>query len=113
MKDRIKEIRKTLGYTQSEFAQKLEVAPTAISAWECGRQDVPPSRVFQICSTFHVRRIWLENGIGDMFGSSAPRLTKIDAFIDIGVTIVKSLPERERKIVVQLAEHIVKSFSGN
>lgn len=48
-----------------------------------------------------------------MFGSSAPRLTKIDAFIDIGVTIVKSLPERERKIVVQLAEHIVKSFSGD
>lgn len=37
MQFRIKELRKTLGYTQSEFTQKLEVATSAISAWECGR----------------------------------------------------------------------------
>lgn len=113
MQFRIKELRKTLGYTQSEFAQKLEVATSAISAWECGRQEIPPSRIFQICQTFHVRRAWLENGVGDIFGTSTPRLTKIDAFIAVSIDIVKSLPDNERKIIVKLVEHIVKSLNGD
>lgn len=113
MHNRIKQLRKTLGYTQSEFAQKLEVATSAISAWECGRQDIPPSRIYQICQTFHVRRVWLENGVGDIFGTSTPRLTRIDAFIAVSVDIVKSLPDNEQKILVKLAEHIVKSLNGD
>lgn len=113
MQFRIKELRKTLGYTQGEFAQKLEVATSCVSAWECGRQEVPPSRVYQICQTFHVRRSWLESGVGEIFGPSSPRLTKVDAFIEVGVNIVKSLPDNEKRIVVKLAEHILLSLNGD
>ena len=113
MQDRIKELRKTLGYTQCEFAQKLEVRTSVISAWECGRQKCPPSRIFQICQTFHVRRVWLENGIGEMFGTTSPRLSKIDVFIDVGLGIINSLPNNERQIIIRLAEHIVKSHNND
>lgn len=37
----IKSIRKTLGMTQSEFAQHIGVCKTTIGKWECGLSHVP------------------------------------------------------------------------
>lgn len=109
--DRIRQLRKTLGYTQDEFADKLEIAKPTISNWERGEQNLTPSRIFQICSTFHVRRTWLESGEGDMFGPVKPRLTRADTFVDVGIQLFKSLPREEQEIVLALAKKIVETSS--
>lgn len=66
MKDRIKQLRKTLHFNQADFAQRLGVSQQTISDWEKGAR-VPPWTRLLICSVFHVRREWLEEGAGEVF----------------------------------------------
>lgn len=65
--NRIKELRKTLGMTQSEFAKRLGVKNTLISRIE--NDDVPLSSQTRkaILREFHVNSAWLDKGEGDIF----------------------------------------------
>ena len=66
MQDRIKTIRKTLGLTLNEFANRIGISNQAVSHWEHGR-PVPESRIRSICQIFNINEEWLRNGVGDMF----------------------------------------------
>ncbi len=66
MKDRIKELRKKLRLSQREFGEKLSLSTQTICAWEHGK-NVPMRGIKQMCSAFHVRQEWLQNGEGEIF----------------------------------------------
>ena len=71
MKERIKELRKTLGLTQQEFADKIGVKRNTVGQYEIGR-NVPTDTVISlICKEFEVSKEWLLAGDGKMF-SPAP-----------------------------------------
>lgn len=70
MLHRLKKIRKTLGYTQTEFANHLGITQTAYSMLETGKRPLAQTYVKTICSTFNVSEDWFKNGTGDMFISS-------------------------------------------
>lgn len=66
MDKRIRELRKRLGLTQKEFADRLGIKPTAIANYEGGR-NVPIDAVISlICREFGVNETWLRTGEGEM-----------------------------------------------
>lgn len=112
MQDRIKELRTRLGFNQREFAERLELNQAAVSFWEAGRQRCPPSRIEQICRTFHCRRQWLESGEGEMFGDDTDASSeRAEAFIATTLELIRSLPDEKRDLVLQVAKRLVESES--
>lgn len=67
MKDRLKELRKTLGLKQREVAERLGCQTGLVGRWEAGLQPIPKTRIYQLCKEYNVRREWLEHGTGEMF----------------------------------------------
>lgn len=66
MKDRIKELRKSLGMNQAEFGSKIGISNTAVSKWEKGENTIPESAIKSIVREFGVSEAWLRDGTGDM-----------------------------------------------
>lgn len=70
MKDRLKELRKILGLTQQEFADRIGIKRNTLANYEAGR-NVPIDSVYHlICREFSVNESWLRTGEGEMFSSS-------------------------------------------
>lgn len=67
MNERIKKLRKTLGLTQQEFANKLGIRQNTVAKYETGRGEPTRAVVSLICREFHVNEEWLRTGIGEMF----------------------------------------------
>lgn len=67
MNKRIKELRKALGLTQQEFADKIGVKRNSIANYETGRNTPIDAIVVSICRIFNVNEEWLRTGQGEMF----------------------------------------------
>lgn len=80
MHERIKELRKALGLTQREFADKVGVKPNTVSQYEIGRNEPIDSVVTLLCREFRVNETWLRTGQGEMF-QAVDREKEIAAFI--------------------------------
>ncbi len=65
--DRIRELRKELGMTQQEFADRLKIKRNTIATYETGRNDPIDSVFALICKEFDVNETWLRTGEGEMF----------------------------------------------
>lgn len=68
MKERIKELRKNyLKLTQTEFAQKLNIAQTTCAGYEAGRRELTDRVIADICRVFDVNENWLRTGEPPIF----------------------------------------------
>ena len=56
LSENIKLYRKQMGWSQKELAQKLEVAPTAVSAWEVGRNQPLMDKIEMMSSLFNIKK---------------------------------------------------------
>ena len=65
MKDRIKKLRKSLGMTQQEFANRIGVKRNTIGQYEIGRNEPIDTVINLICREFNVNEDWLRNGGSD------------------------------------------------
>lgn len=81
MKERIIEIRKLLGLTQQQFADRLGIKRGTVANYEVGRNMPSKSIRRIICEEFCVNRLWLEKGEGPIFA-----------------------PERQHEVVEQIAD---------
>ncbi len=59
MIQRLKEIRKVLGYNQTDFAKHLGITQTAYSMIENGNRPLADKYIKVICSSFNVNESWL------------------------------------------------------
>ena len=85
MKDRLKKLRKTLGMTQQEFADKIGIARGNIGAYEVGKNALSDAVISLICKTDFppkgkVNENWLRTGEGDMF-TEMSRDEQIEKFV--------------------------------
>ncbi len=69
MNTRIKTLRKELGLTQSDFADRLGLKRNTVATYEIGRNIPSDAIILAICREFSVNESWLRNGEGDMFTS--------------------------------------------
>lgn len=67
MKDRIKQIRKTVGLNQSDFGKQIGVKGNTIGNYEIGLRTPSDAVLLSICREFGVNEQWLRTGEGEMF----------------------------------------------
>ena len=64
---RIKEIRKTAGYTQQRFAEKLGLKQNTVATYEMDKTAPSDRTISDICREFGVDEVWLRKGVGEPF----------------------------------------------
>lgn len=80
--ERVKEIRKSLGFTLEKFGARLGVTKQTVSRIENGVNNVTEQMTKAICREFNVDYGWLTSGVGDMFiDSDEDFLTRIDTIL--------------------------------
>lgn len=62
--DRIRELRKSEGYTTKQFGERLGVKQSTVNAWEVGRIKPPVVAIKAIAAEFGVSESWLTTGEG-------------------------------------------------
>ena len=67
MNTRIKNLRKQLGLTQSEFGEKIGLKGNTITNYENNIRTPSDAVIYSICREFNVNEHWLRSGEGDMF----------------------------------------------
>lgn len=101
LKERIKEVRKTLGLTLEEFGNKIGVTKTTISRIENGVNSVTNQMLISICREFGVNEEWLRTGEGEMF---VP-LTRSEAIAEFAGSLMK---EEDASFKKRLIEALAK-----
>lgn len=67
MKERLKELRKSLRMTQEQFADNLKLSRNYIAQIELGSKNPSDRTISDICRVYHVNEDWLRTGEGDMY----------------------------------------------
>ncbi len=119
MNERIKELRKSLGITQQEFADKLGLKRNTIATYEIGKA-VPSDRVVSdLCNKYNVNEEWLRTGEGKMFISlnRAQQIAQLtadlfkgekDSFKERLLLALAKLNEDEWKVLEKIATDLTK-----
>lgn len=119
MKERLKTLRKHLGLTQQELAEKLNVKRGAIANYEIGRNEPIDAVISLICDKFNVNEEWLREGTGEMFREldkeqELAQLTadlfkeEEDSFKYRLITALSRLDEKDWELLERIAKEIVK-----
>lgn len=66
MKDRVRELRKSLGLNQTDFGKAVGVSLSAVQKWESGENVLSDAVILLICQKFSVSETWLRTGSGEM-----------------------------------------------
>ena len=66
-KERIKQIRKKEGLTQTQFGERIGVKGNTITNYETGLRTPTDAVLKSICREFNVNENWLRTGEGEMF----------------------------------------------
>lgn len=101
LKERIKELRKTLDLTLEGFGNKIGVTKTTISRIENGVNSVTNQMLTSICREFNVNEEWLRTGEGEMF---VP-LTRSEAIAEFAGSLMK---EEDASFKKRLIEALAK-----
>jgi len=67
VKDRIKQVRKSVQMTQKEFAERLGIKQNTVASYEMGRIGISDNVIFSICREFNINEDWLRNGTPPMY----------------------------------------------
>ncbi len=65
--ERLKKLRKELGLTQKEFAERLGMKQNTFAQYEIGRNKPIDAVMALICKEFNANEEWLRYGKGNMF----------------------------------------------
>ena len=119
--EQVRILRKKLGMTQQEFADRIGIKRNTIANYEVGRNDPVDSVSALICREFNVRREWLETGEGDMFAQ--PDEFSLDDFLRehgadaLEVELMKAYfeldPDMRHRIVEQFKENLKREQQQN
>lgn len=66
MKDRIKQVRKEYGLTQTAFGERIGVKGNTVTGWEAGTRSPSDAIINSICREFNILEDWLRSGTGTM-----------------------------------------------
>lgn len=120
MNARFKELRKALGLTQEEFAEKTKLSRSYINLIEMGKK-VPAERTTQdICRIFNVNCDWLVHGEGDMFQDTNLDFGSVCALIGANdekakAAIIKyyQLSPEDKELFWKFMERFIDKESGD
>ena len=108
-KDRLVKLRKELGLTQEDFAQKIGYTRTAISAWEIGRNEPSNADTVKISDFFGVSTDYL---LGKSDIRNPEEIKKVP-FANAGGLDTKGLDEEDIKELQRQIDYIKKMKGKN
>ena len=79
---RLKLLRKEIGLSQGNFAERIGFKQTALSMIESGRNVLNDRHIKLICSTFNVSERWLRDGEGEMFAAASPYAKELEQILE-------------------------------
>lgn len=89
--ERFKQIRKTLGFSQTEFAEQLNKKLRMIQYYEANDSSITLDIILLLQEKFNVNTDWLINGNGNMFLSDNEK--KADSGV-VSTASSNNVPER-------------------
>lgn len=101
MHTRIKQLRKSLGLTQQEFADRIKVKRNTVATYEMGRSIPSDAALSLICKEFDVQEEWLRTGKGEMFSARSRKDELADA-INRFLDAPESFKERLVSVLIRL-----------
>lgn len=114
--ERIKELRKLLGLTQQEFAEKVGIKRNSVATYETGKSNVGDPTAMLICNTFNVNEDWLRSGVGEPFrpASKEEQVKRLiekatglsDNFKEQFAATLSSLTYDDWKIIIDMANEL-------
>ena len=116
MQNRIKEVRKHLKLTQTEFGKRIGVKGNTITGYETGLRSPSDAVITSICREFNVSEKWLRTGDGDMFVkmSRDEELTRFFGEVSFGnsdfkrrfISVLSRLDESEWELLEKMAQEL-------
>lgn len=114
MNERVKELRKKLGFSGEKFGEHLGVTKYAISQIETGKNSLTDQMIKSICREFNVNEDWLRNGTGEMFISltkdeeiakfiGSVQSVEDDTFKKKLISVLAKLNEQEWELLEKMA----------
>ena len=98
IKDRLKELRTTLGITQVKFAERIAISTSYISEVESGIKEINERVLRLIIAEFNANEKWIRTGTGSMFNED------VGAFVSEAIGIFKSLDHQFQESTLQMLE---------
>lgn len=102
MLNRIKELRKIVGLTQTEFGARLGVKGNTVTGYETGIRTPSDAVITSICREFGVNELWLRTGDGEMFIALDPADEMVERFAQLLRDDPQSLSFKSRFIAAAL-----------
>lgn len=114
--ERIKQLRKLLDLTQTEFGAKIALKQATIGQIESGQRIATPRTIRDICREFNVNEEWLSTGQGEMFRQTEESaITLIDRIMygenEFAKSVFKafaSLSEEEWNAVEKIIDRLLE-----
>lgn len=79
LNERIREVRKYLGLSQKDFAEKVGISQRSVSWGEQPGNNVPDSTIKSLCIVFRISEAWLRTGEGEML--EHPETFSLDQYL--------------------------------
>lgn len=123
MRERLKTFRKSKGWTQTEFGEKLGIGRGQYTNYEMGRVEVPEWLIRAVVKNYNVSELWLREGKGPMFRPQT-RQQEITAQVGELITsedkegkallyLILEMSPEERSAVINFAKKLVKTLEDN
>lgn len=120
MKDRLKKLRKTLGLTQQEFADRIGINRGNVATYETREGNPGASVITLICREFNVNETWLRTGEGEMFNKTLDSIVDqlatefgLDGFLQSVVSEYLKLDKKQRNTVQNFIFNIVSEIPSD
>ena len=111
MQKRIKELRKALGVTQSEFGTSLGFAATSAASWEKkDAQEPAPLAKQMMTRVYGVNLDWLETGEGEMFHAKPEQEPEYPPIIQAALRSYMRLNAQERSALDKFLDALVAEY---
>ena len=81
IKERLVLLRKTLGLSQKNFGEPLNISRSTVGNYELGERILTDRTISDICRVYGVNEGWLRNGEGEMFASGKSIDSELTALV--------------------------------
>jgi transcriptional regulator with XRE-family HTH domain len=106
IRKRVTELRETLNFTKSKFAEKIGLTYPAISLIESGKNALTSQNINLICLTFKVNETWLRTGKGPMFDKEVPDEQEL-------LGIFRKLSPPLRRSILKITQDLLEAQEKN
>lgn len=108
MKNRVRELRKSLGLSQKDFAESINLSQNHISSIEQGVRKLTIRTIEDICEKYHANPEWLLNGTGEMFKDELEEFNIQDEEIKEFIKLFLNLDDETKEYIKGLMYKTIK-----